>query len=77
MDSCGRYEHVRSRACIAHFTASFELQDQERIVSVLESRVRRQFGARDEGTDGGGQWRVKQPHSCKQRRTLLCSVEIR
>ena len=57
MDSCGRYEHVRSRACIAHFTASFELQDQERIVSVLESRVRRQFGARDWGQteEGSGE----------------------
>ena len=57
MDSCGRYEHVRSRACIAHFTASFELQDQERIVSVLESRVRRQFWARDGGQteEGSGE----------------------
>ena len=54
---CGRYEHVRSRACIAHFTASFELQDQERIVSVLESRVRRQFWARDWGQteEGSGE----------------------
>ena len=53
-----RYKHVRiarSSGCIANFTV--ELQDQERIVSVLESRVRRQFGARDGGQteEGSGE----------------------